>query len=34
MSKVFGFDLIIYNNRIEFAMEKCQPLLKLSETDF
>jgi serine/threonine protein kinase len=30
----FGFDIIAYNNSIEFAMEKCQPLTDLQEAGF
>ena len=29
----FGFDILVFNNRIEFAMEKCQHLEKVEEED-
>lgn len=29
----FGFDLIIFNDRIEFAMEKCEPVQKLEQKE-
>ena len=26
MKKYFGFDIAVFNNRIEFAMEKCEAI--------
>lgn len=31
MHNWFGYDLIVFNNRIEFAMEKCEPIGKITK---
>ena len=31
MKKYFGFDLLIFNNRIEFAMERCTSISEFNE---
>ena len=31
IGNILGFDLIVFNNRIEFAMEQCLPLYEISD---
>ena len=33
MSNPLGFDIVVFNNRIEFAMEKCLEIEKFDEKD-
>jgi hypothetical protein len=33
LPRAFGFDLLIFRNSIEFAMEKCSPLTVFSDKD-
>ena len=34
ISSSFGFDLLVFNNRIEFAMEKCLPLKRMDQSHY
>ena len=31
IGNILGFDMIVFNNRIEFAMEQCLPLYEVSD---